>query len=188
MNRMRKSLAIGGLLAALLLLGSVAAAEDVEPKVGQTVNYKFGKPLSEADVKYLGLEKAGEFTVKDVKAPYLLVEQFSTTCPYCNTQAVIVNNIFNRVQQDPELKNKVKFVAEMQGDTEDKVKAWKDLRKVAFPLIPDPNSTLGDALNYHPYPVTLVLDKNNKIVYLMVGEMRGGDEDDVIKWLKNTLK
>jgi peroxiredoxin len=188
MNRVRKSLAIGGLLATLLLLGSVAAAEDVEPKVGQTVNYKFGKPLSEADVKYLGLEKAGEFTVKDVKAPYLLVEQFSTTCPYCATQAGLINTIFNRVQQDPELKNKVKFVGEMQGDTEAKVKPWKDLHKVPFPLIPDPESTLGDALNFHPYPVTLVLDKNNKIVYVLVGEMRSSDVDDVLSWLKNTLK
>ena len=62
------------------------------------------------------------------------------------------------------------------------------MRKVTFPLIPDPESTLGDALNFHPYPVTCVLDKNGKIVYLLVGEMRSGDADDVVKWLKDTLK
>jgi peroxiredoxin len=188
MNCKSTVLALGSLLALVFFLGGMAAAADVEPKVGQQVNYKFGKPMSDADVKYLGLEKAGEFTVKDVKAPYLLVEQFSTTCPYCATQAGIINTIFSRVQQDPELKNKVRFVGEMQGDSADKVKAWKDVHKVPFPLIPDPESTLGDALNFHPYPVTFVLDKNHKIVYLLIGEMKNSDVDEVISWLKNTLK
>ena len=188
MNCKRKLLALGSLLALVFFLGSVAAAADVEPKVGQQVNFKFGKPMSDEDAKYLGLEKAQEFTVKDVKAPYLLVEQFSTTCPYCNTQAGLINTIFNRVQQDPGLKNKVKFAAEMQGDAADKVKAWKDQHKIVFPLIPDPESTLGDALNYHPYPVTFVLDKNGKIVYLLVGAMQNSDVDEVVSWLKDTLK
>jgi peroxiredoxin len=188
MNCKSKALALGSLLALMFFLGSVAAAADVEPKVGQQVTFKFGKPMSDADAKYLGLEKAQEFTVKDVKAPYLLVEQFSTTCPYCNTQAGLMNTIFDRVQQDPGLKNKVKFAAEMQGDAADKVTAWKESRKVAFPLIPDPESTLGDALNYHPYPVTFVLDKTGKIVYLLVGAMQNSDVDEVISWLKDTLK
>jgi peroxiredoxin len=188
MNRKSKVLVLGSFLALVLFLGSVATAADVEPKMGQQVNYKFGKPMSDDDAKYLGLEKAGEFTVKDVKAPYLLVEQMSTTCPYCATEAGIMNTIFSRVQQDPELKNKVRIVAEMQGDTGDKVKAWKDLHKVAFPMIPDPESTLGDALNFHPYPVTFVLDKKGKIVYLIVGEMKGEDVNEVLSWLKDTLK
>jgi peroxiredoxin len=82
----------------------------------------------------------------------------------------------------------VKFVAEMQGDAADKVKTWREQHKIDFPLIPDPESTLGDALNYHPYPVTFVLDKNGKIVYLMIGGMRSSDVDEVISWLKDTLK
>lgn len=188
MNWKRKVVVLGSLLALVFFLGSVAAAEDVEPKVGQQVTFKFGKPMSDEDAKYLGLEQAKEFTVKDVKAPYLLVEQFSTTCPYCATQAGLVNTIFNRVQQDAALKDKVRLVGEMQGDTAEKVKAWKATHKIPFPLIPDPESTLGDALNFHPYPVTFVLNKDGKIVYLLVGEMQAGDVDEVLKWIKDTLK
>lgn len=188
MNFRSKILALGCLLTLVFFLGSLANAEDVEPKLGQKVNFKFGKPLSEEDAKYLGLEKAQEFTVKDVKAPYLLVEQFSTSCPYCNTQAGVINAIFDRVQKDPQLKNKVRFVAEMQGEEADKIKPWREKHKIPYPLIPDPQSTLGDALNYHPYPVTFVLDKTGKIVYMMVGEMRSSDVEDVISWLKDTLK
>jgi peroxiredoxin len=188
MNLKRKILALGSLLTLVFFMGSVAIAADVEPKVGQQVNYKFGKPMSDEDAKYLGLDKAQEFTVKDVKAPYLLVEQFSTTCPYCNTQAGVISSIFSKVQQDPALKNKVKFAAELQGDAADKVNAWKEQHKIAFPLIPDPEATLGDVLNYHPYPVTFVLDKNGKIVYLLVGKMESDDVGYVISWIKDTLK
>ena len=133
MNFKRKLLALGCLLTLVLFMGGVVTAGDVEPKVGQQVNYKFGKPMSDEDAKYLGLEKAQEFTVKDVKAPYLLVEQFSTTCIYCNTQAGVISTIFSRVQQYPLLKNKVKFAAEMQGDAADKVKAWKTSTRLPSP-------------------------------------------------------
>jgi len=188
MNRKSKVLALGCILALVLFLGSVALAAEVEPKMGQTVNYKFGKPMSDEDAKYLGLPKVEDFTVKDVKAPYLLVEQFATTCPHCMAQAPIMNNIFSRVQQDPQLKDKVRFVAVGQGDAAEKVKMWKVFYKVAFPLIPDPNSTLGDALGFHPYPVTFVLDKNGKIVFLHIGEMQSGETDEIMKDLKTALK
>ena len=186
MKRKSTLLALGCLLALVFFLGATALAADVEPKVGQTVNAKFSKPMSEEDAKYLGLDKAAEFTVKDVKAPYLLVEQFSTTCPHCMAQAPVMNTLFSRVQQDPQLKDKVKFMAMGQGDPEEKVKMWKAFYKVTFPVMPDPKSTLGDALNFHPYPVTMVLDKNNKIVFLHIGAFENADE--VLKELKTALK
>jgi peroxiredoxin len=186
MNRKSRILALGCVLALLLFLGATALAADVEPKVGQTVKAKFPKPMSDEDAKYLGLDKAEEFTLKDVKAPYLLVEQFSTTCPHCMAQAPVMNTLFSRVQEDPQLKDKVKFVAVGQGNDESALKMWKAFHKVQFALIPDPKSILGDALNFHPYPVTMVLDKKGKIVFLHVGAFESVDE--VLKGLKDALK
>jgi peroxiredoxin len=186
MNRKSRILALGCVLALLLFLGATALAADVEPTVGQTVKVKFPKPMSDEDAKYLGLDKAEEFTLKDVKAPYLLVEQFSTTCSHCMAQAPVMNTLFSRVQEDPQLKDKVKFVAVGQGSDESALKMWKAFHKVQFALIPDPKSTLGDALNFHPYPVTMVLDKNGKIVFLHVGGFESADE--VLKGLKDVLK
>ncbi|MBM4293428.1 MAG: hypothetical protein FJ126_00790 [Deltaproteobacteria bacterium] len=58
----------------------LAASAEAEPKVGQSVgNVKFGKPLSDEDAKYLGLDKAAEFTLKDIKAPYVFIESMNTT-------------------------------------------------------------------------------------------------------------
>lgn len=70
------------LLACCLGLGLLlfTAAAHAQPKVGDKVgNLKFDKPMNEADMKYLGLEKMGPFTLKDVKGKYVLVDVFSTT-------------------------------------------------------------------------------------------------------------
>ncbi len=44
------------------------------------------------------------------------------------------------VQQDPQLKDKVKLVGVNQGDTEDQVKKWKANIRMPF-LILDPDSS-----------------------------------------------
>ena len=79
MDRKRMSMVMG-CLALVLLFGASALAAEAEPQVAQTVgSVKFSKPLSGEDAKYLGLEKPAEFTLQNIKAPYILVEQMNTT-------------------------------------------------------------------------------------------------------------
>jgi peroxiredoxin len=187
MNRKSKVLALTCCLALLFCFCVSSLAAEAEPKVGQQIGaVKFAPPISEEDAKYLGLDKVREFTLKDVTAPYVLVEQFSTTCPHCMTQAPVLNKLFNLVQQDAALKGKVKFMAVGQNNDESALKGWKAFHKVPFPLIPDPKSGLGKALNFSPYPVTMVMDKNGKIVFVHVGAFESAEE--VLKSLKTTLK
>ncbi len=187
MTRRSTVLALGGCLALLFFLCAISLAAEAEPKVGQQVGkMKFAKPMSDGDAKYLGLEKVGEFTLKDIKAPYVLVEQFSTTCPHCMHQAPILNNLYALVQQDASLKDKVKLLAVGQGDGPEKLMMWKAFHKVPFPLIPDVDSNFGKAINFSPYPVTLLLDKNGKILVAHIGAFESADE--VLKELKKTVK
>ncbi len=187
MNRKSRWLALGCCLTLLLWVAAVSLAADVEPKVGQSMgNVKFPKPASDEEAKYLGLDKAAEFTLKDVKAPYVLVEQFSTTCPHCLAQAPIMNQLFDKVQQDAALKGKIKFLGMGQGNDADAVKMWKMFQKIPFPQIADPKSTLGDALNFHPYPVSMLLDKSGKILWVHIGTFESADE--ALKEIKAVAK
>ncbi|MDD2903287.1 MAG: hypothetical protein PHU44_12720 [Syntrophales bacterium] len=68
-----------GCISLLFLFGVASLAAEAEPKVGQTVgNAKFPKPLTNEDAKYLGPDQTAEFTLKDIRAPYVLVEQMNT--------------------------------------------------------------------------------------------------------------
>lgn len=79
MNRKRMSMVMG-CLALIFLFGAASLAAEAEPQVGQTVgSVKFSPPASEAHAKYLGLEKTAAFTLQNIKAPYVLVEQMNTT-------------------------------------------------------------------------------------------------------------
>ena len=45
----------------------------------QIANLKFSGPVSKADQEYLGLKTAGNFSLQDIQAPYVLIEILRTT-------------------------------------------------------------------------------------------------------------
>jgi thiol-disulfide isomerase/thioredoxin len=184
-----KGLVVGCCLALLFFFGAVslAAAVEAEPKVGQIVpDVKFSGTITPEGSKYLGLAKQGPFSWKDIKAPYVLVEQFNDKCPHCIAQAPVMNQLFEKVQADPQLKDKLKFVGAGQGNEEMGMKMWKAFYKVPFALVPDVNSAFGKALNFTPYPVTVILDKTGKILLVHIGTFESADE--VLKQIKATVK
>lgn len=168
----------------MLLLAGAALAQ---PKVGDNVgNLKFNAPLDEEGAKYLGLAKAAPFTLKDIKADYVLVDVFNTLCPHCIHQAPHLNNLYNLVNQDPKLKDKIKILAVGTQDNEMKLKAWKVIQKVPFPLIPDEQGQLFNSLNLPGTPVSLVVDKNGKVHWVHIGAFESGD--GALKEIKQALK
>ena len=184
-----KVLVLSCVLALVFFLGAVslAGAAEKDPVVGQSVGIvKFKAPITEEGAKYLGLAKAAPFTLTDVKAPYLLVEQFNTSCPHCMAQAPVMNTLFSKVQADPQLKDKLKFVGAGQGNEAAQLKMWQAFHKVPFPLVPDPDNSFGKALNFTPYPVTVILDKTGKIVFAHVGAFENADE--VLTKIKAVVK
>jgi hypothetical protein len=76
MQRKTMLMALAGCLTIWLAMGSLSAAAPPQEKVA---NLKFSATLSEADQKYLGLEKPGAFTLQDIKAPYVLLLIMRTT-------------------------------------------------------------------------------------------------------------
>ena len=177
MKLTKKGIALGCCLALVLCFCAAPLFAEAEPKVGQVLGpVKFAQPLTDEDAKYLGLPKVEEFTIKDVKAPYILIEQFNNMCPHCMHQAPILDNLYNLVQQDAALKDKVKFMSVGQGNDATQAKMWKAFQKVPFPVIPDPNSTLGKALNFTPYPVSMLVDKSGKILWVQIGAFESADE------------
>lgn len=187
MKLTKKGIALGCCLALVLCFCAAPLFAESEPKVGQVLGaVKFAKPLTDDDAKYLGLPKAEEFTIKDVKSPYVLIEQFNNMCPHCMHQAPGLNQLFNLVQQDAALKDKVKFMSVGQGNDEMQAKMWKAFQKVPFPVIPDPNAALGKALNFSPYPVTMLVDKTGKILWVEIGAFESADE--ALKGIKAAAK
>lgn len=187
MTRKSIMLILGTCLALLLGGLSLALATEKEPVVGYNAgNVPFSAPLTSEDRAYLGLAQSGPFTLKDIKASYVLVESFNTTCPHCMHQAPVLNRLFELVQKDAQLKDTLKFLAAGQGNDENAVKMWKTFHKIPFPVVPDKESKLGKALNFTPYPVTVVLDKTGKVVWVHIGAFESAEE--ALKEIKKVIR
>ncbi len=183
---MRKLLLLAAVMVILLPFKSLLAAE-AEPKVGLMAgNIPFSAPLTPEEAQYLGLANAANFTLKDIKSPYVLIESFNTTCPHCMMQAPVLNRLFELVSQDAQLKDKVKFLSVGQGNDAMAVRMWKAFHKVPFPVLPDPERKLSKAINFSPYPVSLLVDKTGKVVWVHVGAFDKAEE--ALKEIKAAVK
>ena len=64
----------------VLMLGRPAVSAEAEPKVGLNLgNVAFSAPITAEDAAYLGLPGQADFTLKDIKAPYVLIESLNST-------------------------------------------------------------------------------------------------------------
>ena len=73
-------LLLGAGLGVLLLCYPALMAAEAEPKVGLNLgNVPFSAPITAADAAYLGLAGPSPFTLKDINAPYVLIESLHST-------------------------------------------------------------------------------------------------------------
>lgn len=101
-------------------------------------------------------------------------------------QAPVLNKLYNLANQDPTLRDKLKFMAVGSGNDEPAMKMWKAFHKVPFPLIADPAGIFAQALKCSAYPITTVLDKSGKIVWVHVGAF--DDAEEALKGIKAAVK
>jgi hypothetical protein len=101
-------------------------------------------------------------------------------------QAPVLNALYNQVASDPNLKNKIKFVAAAQGQGQSSVEMWKRFKRVPFALVPDTDSKLSTAMNFGPYPVTLLVDKSGTVLWVHVGEF--ANVDAAFREIKNAVR
>jgi peroxiredoxin len=175
-------LTLAGYLAILLVCGALAPAAQANPKIA---NFTFSGPLSEADQRYLGLEKPGPFSLRDVKAPYVVIEIMRTTCPHCLEQAPAMNQLYHLVAKS-DLKDKVKFIGVGASDHESALKRFKATHKVPFPLVPDPDWDIGNVISIQGTPTTVVVDRTGKVLLMEVGTFDSAGQ--MFKKLKSKIK
>jgi thiol-disulfide isomerase/thioredoxin len=174
-------------LGALILCQVAWVAADTEPTVGTNLgNVAFSAPVTAEGAKYLGLSSQAPFHLSDIKSSYVLIESFNTTCPHCMAQAPVLNVLYSKVMSDPSLKGKVKFISAAQGNELGPVQMWKKYHKVPFAVAPDTDRKLSKAMNFGPYPVTMLVDKSGKVLWVEVGTFE--NVDSAFSGIKKAVK
>ena len=117
-------------------------------------------PHNDAQKNYLGLSGSGKFKITHIKSQVIIIEFFSTHCPYCQDAAPKLNEFYLAIQTRPDLKDKIKIIGIGVNNAPREVELFRERHKVLFPLFADQYDTISQQLDVKEFP-TFIGVKNN---------------------------
>ncbi len=164
----------------LLTVSSSIHAANKPPQKGETLPaMSLPIPKSPVEKSYLGLSGGGSFKISQIKAKAVIIEIFSMYCPYCQKDAPAVNELYNLIEKDPDLKKKIKLIGIGAGNTPLEVGIFKKNYTVPFPLFADQDFKIHKACGEVRTPYFIVVkineDGSHLIVHSQLGEYPGAE-------------
>lgn len=131
-------------------------------KPEQFPDLTFENILSKDEQTYLGISRKKYFSFKEINGSLIVVELTSTYCVSCKKNVPILNEIYQRIQKDLELKDKVKVIGIAIGNNMTEVESLRNENKVLYPLLADPDFSSHKALGEPRVPYTMFVKRDVK--------------------------
>ncbi len=178
MKKRMLSLTATFLLSFLLFFPALAA--DKPPEKGEQLpTISLPIPKNPDERSYLGLSGSGLFKIPLIKAKVVVIEIFSMYCPYCQKDALRVNELYRLIENNTEIKDKIKLIGLGAGNSSYEVEVYKKTYAVPFPLFPDKDFTLHKAFGEvrTPYFMVVKINENgtHQIVHSQLGNYPGAE-------------
>ena len=166
-------------LAAMTLLFSMlvfpALAANKPPEKGEVLPVmNLPTPKNPDERSYLGLSGSGLFKIPQIKAKVVIIEIFSMYCPYCQKDAPGVNELYRLIENNADIKNKIKLIGIGAGNSSYEVEVFKKTYNVPFPLFPDKDFTIHKACGEVRTPYFMVVKINEDGTHQIVHNQLGG--------------
>ena len=136
-------------------------------------------PKNQDERNYLGLTGTSTFRIPQIKATVVFIEIFSMYCPYCQKDAPKINELFQLIENNPDLKNKIKMIGIGAGNSPFEVEIFKKTYKIPFPLFSDKDFVIHKAYREPRTPYFVVIKMNDdgsyQIVHSQLGDFQGAE-------------
>jgi peroxiredoxin len=133
--------------------------------------------------KFLGLIKGDTFSLKDIKGDLVVLEYMNKYCFSCQLQAPVLNQVYEMVGQDPQLRGRVKFLSVAAGNNQTEANSFKAEKGVPFPIIPDSKFLAYEAIgDPGATPFTLMIRKTDS--GLLVARVKIGLTREAQRFMK----
>ena len=167
----------------LFLLTNILFAGVDPPKTGELLpEITLSVPEETEYQEYLGLPDKGQFTIPQIKAEVVLIEFFSMYCPYCQDEAPTVNKFYSKIENNSNLKNKIKLIGIGVGNSPYEVNVFRKKYDISFTLFSDADFSIhklvGEVRTPYFLGVKIMEDGTHNIFYSKLGGL-----DDVDKFL-----
>ncbi len=171
--------------------GVTALAGENIPLEGSSLpEMKLPAPQKEDEITYLGIKQKDVFKIPQIKAELVIIEVFSMYCPFCQKEAPAVNQLHQAISSNQDLKDRVKMVGIGAGNSTFEVNTFKKHYSITFPLLPDADYKIHNALGQPRTPFFLVVklgpSGSHHIVYSKAGTF--GDPKEFLDLLLKKAK
>jgi peroxiredoxin len=160
----------------LLLSNPILAANTaslIPAKGGKLPVINLQIPKDPTEKVYLGLSGSGYFKIPQIKASGLLIKIFNLYCPICQSTAMAMAEIYRQIENNKNLNNKIKLLGIGAGNTPIEVEVFKQTYDIPFPIFPDENFKIHQALGEVRTPFFIALklagDGSHEIVHTHLG-------------------
>ena len=85
-------------------------------------------------------------------------------CPHCHANAPVVNRLYQVIQKDAALARDVKIIGICIGNDKTQIDAFKKSFKVSFPLFPDENLAIAQAVGVKEMPTMVLVTHSGKVL------------------------
>jgi thiol-disulfide isomerase/thioredoxin len=171
---MKKNLIILIGMLVFFMMGDLNIAANLPPvKGGVLPPIRLPIPKDLIEKGYLGLSGEGSFRLPQIKAKVVIIEIFSLYCPVCVKLAPGMKELYQLIENAPDLKSKIKLIGIGAGNTFSEVQAFKKICDTPFPLFPDEDFTIHEAIGdvRTPYFIGIKIreDGTHEIFYSEMG-------------------
>jgi peroxiredoxin len=179
-NRAGTFMSVVAIVISLVLLNSQSLGAKTPQKDDVLPDITIPIPPSDADKDYLGLKEGAFFKIPQIKAEVVIIEIFSMYCPYCQREAPEVNRLYRLIEDDQELKGKIKLIGLGTGNTKFEVEVFKKNYNVPFPLVPDEDFSLhkdfGEVRTPYFFGIKISNDGTHRVFYSELGGLKGAEQ------------
>lgn len=129
-------------------MSATLAVADEAPSRQAVPDLTLPVPADAGQREYLGLQPGvgDTFQLDQIDADILVIELFSMYCPYCQQEAPLVNELHKLMQNRSSNDLKIKLIGLGAGNSEFEVDHFKKTYDVQFPLFPDKDLSMYNAL------------------------------------------
>lgn len=150
--------------------------------------FELPMPDSESGRSYLGVSGTGNFNIGQIKTRVLLIEVFSIYCPNCQKAAAHVNELYQLIEKNPDLSDKIKLIGIGATNTPYEINLYRERYKVPFPLFPDQSLDITRQLQVNGTPTFIGIEMSGAKGKATRFHFSEGGFDDIQKFLDGIVK